>query len=63
MFEFKPEIRAVEPGWLMDFSVCRRCKGRGYHHGFGEHGWDPDWCEHCGGARYETHDLLTPPDT
>ena len=28
---------------------CPRCAGRGYHHGFGEHGHDPDWCEICGG--------------
>jgi len=28
---------------------CPRCVGRGYHHGFGEHGHDPDWCESCGG--------------
>jgi hypothetical protein len=28
---------------------CPRCNGRGYHHGFGEHGHDPDWCEQCGG--------------
>ena len=29
---------------------CERCEGRGYHHGFGEHGHDPDWCEVCGGG-------------
>lgn len=28
---------------------CPTCDGRGYHHGFGEHGHDPDWCETCGG--------------
>jgi hypothetical protein len=28
---------------------CPRCTGNGYHHGFGEHGHDPDWCESCGG--------------
>jgi len=28
---------------------CPRCKGKGYHHGFGEDGHDPDWCEDCGG--------------
>lgn len=30
---------------------CKRCDGRGYHHGFGEHGHDPDWCEVCGGCQ------------
>ena len=28
---------------------CPRCKGSGYHHGFGEDGRDPDWCDKCGG--------------
>lgn len=28
---------------------CDRCSGRGYHHGFGENGTDPDWCSKCGG--------------
>jgi DnaJ-class molecular chaperone len=28
---------------------CHRCTGRGYHHGFGEDGMDPDWCSECGG--------------
>lgn len=31
---------------------CSRCEGRGYHHGFGEHGHDPDWCEVCGGSGF-----------
>lgn len=31
---------------------CERCKGVGYHHGFGEHGHDPDWCEVCGGSGF-----------
>lgn len=31
---------------------CERCEGRGYHHGFGEDGHDPDWCEVCGGGQY-----------
>ncbi|SMF65468.1 hypothetical protein SAMN02982989_3363 [Xaviernesmea oryzae] len=31
---------------------CERCDGRGYHHGFGENGHDPDWCEVCGGGQY-----------
>jgi hypothetical protein len=32
-----------------EFKPCPRCNGKGYHHGFGEHGHDPDWCEDCGG--------------
>ena len=32
---------------------CSRCDGKQYHHGFGEHGHDPDWCEKCGGAGFE----------
>jgi hypothetical protein len=31
---------------------CKRCSGKGYHHGFGEHGQDPDWCEDCGGGGF-----------
>lgn len=31
---------------------CERCMGKGYHHGFGEDGADPDWCENCGGGGY-----------
>jgi hypothetical protein len=32
-----------------EFEPCPRCDGKGYHHGFGEHGHDPDWCLSCGG--------------
>jgi hypothetical protein len=32
-----------------EFIPCPKCSGKGYHHGFGEHGHDPDWCEECGG--------------
>lgn len=32
---------------------CQRCDGRGYHHGFGEDGHDPDWCVECGGNQYD----------
>jgi hypothetical protein len=32
-----------------EFEPCPRCNGKGYHHGFGEGGVDPDWCERCGG--------------
>lgn len=38
---------------------CERCQGRGYHHGFGEHGWDPDWCTRCGGSGFDWRELLT----
>jgi hypothetical protein len=31
---------------------CARCDGKGYHHGFGEDGASPDWCEECGGNQY-----------
>jgi hypothetical protein len=34
---------------------CVRCKGRGYHHGFGDGGHDPDWCVDCGGAGRWVH--------
>lgn len=33
------------------FVECPRCKGVGYHHGFGEEGNDPDWCSQCGGSQ------------
>lgn len=38
-------------GWqdTPQFQPCPRCEGKGHHHGFGEHGQDPDWCLHCGG--------------
>lgn len=37
--------------WLEspEFIPCPRCQGKGYHHGFGERGADPDWCLDCGG--------------
>lgn len=34
---------------------CPRCKGEGSHHGFGEGGRDPDWCEDCGGIGSVLH--------
>ena len=34
---------------------CPKCKGKGYHHGFGEHGHDPDWCLLCGGPGWVEH--------
>lgn len=42
---------------------CPRCNGYGYHHGFGEHGHDPDWCEQCGGPGFVmAHDATKTPD-
>jgi hypothetical protein len=38
-----------------EFVECARCKGKGYHHGFGEDGADPDWCEDCGGPGQMLH--------
>lgn len=35
------------------FVRCERCGGKGYHHGFGEQGHDPDWCANCGGGGYD----------
>ena len=35
---------------LNEYTPCTRCQGLGYHHGFGENGHDPDWCESCGGG-------------
>jgi hypothetical protein len=32
---------------------CPKCEGRGYHHGFGEDGADPDYCSRCGGGGYD----------
>lgn len=37
---------------LNSYGPCGRCEGRGYHHGFGDEGFDPDWCEVCGGAGF-----------
>ena len=42
---------------------CPRCEGRGYHWGFGEDGFDPDWCSECGGSQSVCRDLLTPLET
>lgn len=38
-------------------AVCNRCGGKGYHHGFGEDGHDPDWCSECGGPGSSFHKL------
>lgn len=42
-----------------EFTPCPRCEGKGYHHGFGEDGRDPDWCDKCGGPG----ELATEPGT
>jgi protein gp37 len=42
------------------YEPCRRCEGKGYHHGFGEHGHDPDWCTECGGSQAQFLDLRHP---
>lgn len=43
--------KASEAPCMID---CTRCEGLGYHHGFGEDGVSPDWCDECGGTgRYE----------
>ena len=48
--------RPYPEGWTE--KICSRCAGKGYHHGFGEHGHDPDWCSECGGCG----SWLEPPD-
>lgn len=37
---------------INECSPCERCNQRGYHHGFGEDGCDPDWCDKCGGSGF-----------
>ena len=49
------QIEAMHMAYDRELTVpamkpCPRCEGRGYHHGFGETGHDPDWCEDCGGS-------------
>jgi DnaJ-class molecular chaperone len=42
---------------INDTEPCSRCSGAGYHHGFGENGHDPDWCDTCGGSGFQAkHD-------
>lgn len=31
---------------------CAKCSGKGYHHGFGPGGVEPDWCTDCGGNQF-----------
>ena len=45
----------------VDMVPCPQCDGRGYHHGFGEHGHDPDWCTKCDGAQI-VHSGVEPVD-
>lgn len=47
----------VGDGVIAVWHDCPRCEGKGFHHGFGEDGIDPDWCTHCGGPGEETFDL------
>lgn len=46
-FELALKAMNDTPVHLVD---CDRCKGKGFHHGFGEDGCDPDWCGDCGGG-------------
>ena len=57
------QMLRFSPGEYAIVTVCSRCDGRGYHHGFGEHGHDPDWCERCGGAQYNFKEVITPWET
>jgi hypothetical protein len=41
---------AAQDAAMSEMMTCQQCHGCGYHHGFGEHGHDPDWCDTCGGA-------------
>jgi len=52
----------ADAGYL-ESRECPQCYGRGYHHGFGELGHDPDWCSMCGGPGTEWLELLTPYET
>lgn len=45
-------ILASDLYWEEQMVTCTRCNGKGSHHGFGEHGDDPDWCEVCGGPGF-----------
>jgi len=47
----------VGNGMVSVSETCERCAGKGYHHGFGEDGVDPDWCDTCGGSGSVTLDL------
>jgi len=40
--------------------TCVKCKGEGFHHGFGEHGHDPDHCTDCGGSgvSFESEEVI-----
>lgn len=45
---------------INDTAPCDRCSSNGYHHGFGEHGHDPDWCDICGGSGFvAAHDEMS----
>ena len=61
MREAREVIEAALKANEIDMVPCDRCDGRGYHHGFGEHGHDPDWCVKCDGAQ-TVHSGVEPPD-
>lgn len=50
-------------GYLFFIGKCSRCNGQGYHHGFGYHGHDPDWCDVCGGDGRVSNAMVTPWET
>jgi len=56
-------LESTGAGYFMFVAKCPRCKGRGYHHGFGEHGHDPDWCSECGGDGNDIKEVITPWET
>lgn len=60
-----PEARAIIEAALKanegDMVPCDRCDGRGWHHGFGERGHDPDWCVKCDGSQV-VHSGVEPAD-
>lgn len=63
--QLAPDYRCFDAGqgYVFFTAKCPRCDGRGYHHGFGEHGHDPDWCSECGGGQTVTKDAVTPWET
>lgn len=60
-----PDLQLCDAGdgILYFVGTCKRCRGRGYHHGFGERGLDPDWCLDCGGSGQTSTFAVTPWET
>ena len=54
---FGEELCHVGDGSISVWESCDRCTGKGYHHGFGIDGIDPDWCEQCGGPGSVARDV------